>query len=100
MSDDLFLLVQKCAPYNFAPDLFGSEVQAKLDRILSCSEKDVPSFDWKNKVWFTRGEAASYLSISEKTIDRCRIKQDLPYYQVEGTSSFRFKRQDLDNLMN
>ena len=53
-----------------------------------------------NKVWFTRSEAADYLSVSAKTIDRCRLKKDLPYYQVEGTSNIRFKKNDLDNLMH
>lgn len=69
----------------------------KFDAILA-AQKAFETFD-PAKVWFTRAEAAKYLSVSAKTIDRCRIKQDLPYYQLEGRATIRFKRKDLDKLM-
>lgn len=94
------LIVERCAPYGFLSDKGGDSVGEKLDRLLSLQETQAAEADWKNKVWFTRSEAAAYLSCSAKTIDRCRIKQDLPFYQVEGTSSIRFKRQYLDRLLN
>lgn len=72
-------------------------ITEKLDQLLARTPKE--PYD-KHKVWFTRVEAAEYLSVSAKTIDRCRQKNDLPYHQIQGTSSFRFKRQDLDRLMS
>lgn len=78
-------------------DLIMQELEA-LQAAPAALPKASEAFD-SNKVWFTRSEAANYLSVSAKTIDRCRIKQDLPYYQLEGRATIRFKRKDLDKLM-
>jgi len=52
-----------------------------------------------NKNWFSKAEAAKYLGVSERTIDRKRDEGSLRGYVLEGSSTFRFKREDLDKLM-
>ena len=100
MKDNLLLIVQK-HPVGL-PTVESAEhrILQKINYLLTSRNALEPLADWRNKVWFTRMEAAKYLSVSAKTIDRCRIKKDLPYYQLEGTATMRFKRQDLDRLMN
>jgi len=52
-----------------------------------------------NRKWLDRQEAANYLGVSSKTIDRMREDGRLKAYIIEGTSSFRFKVAELDALM-
>lgn len=48
--------------------------------------------------WLTRKEAAAFLRVHPKTIDRLRKQNLLKSYKINGTSCLRFKREDLDAL--
>jgi excisionase family DNA binding protein len=49
--------------------------------------------------WLTVDEAMAYLKLSRSTIYLFMSKGRLPYYQVAGTGTRRFKRSDLDALL-
>lgn len=49
------------------------------------------------KIWLTNSEAASYLGVSTKTLDRLRTTAKLSYYKPGGTVIYR--KRDLDNLV-
>jgi excisionase family DNA binding protein len=48
--------------------------------------------------WLTKRQAAQYLGVSQKTIDRLRERKDLRTYLIVGTSCLRFRVEDLDAL--
>ncbi len=52
-----------------------------------------------SKVWLNRAEAAEYLGVSAKTIDRRREEGKLKAHLLDGSTAFRFKKEDLDELM-
>lgn len=49
--------------------------------------------------YFTRHEAAAYLRVSVRTIDRYADDGKLPAFRIKGIQSVRFKRADLDALV-
>ena len=51
------------------------------------------------RVWLTKTEAATYLNVSTRTIDRSRAEGKIKAYQVQGTSSLRYKKKDLDAML-
>lgn len=57
------------------------------------------SSNLQNLSWMTKSEAARYLRISEKSIDRLRQRGVLRECLVEGTKSIRFRRADLDRIV-
>ena len=59
--------------------------------------KNVAELNFRS--WFSREQAAQYLGISTQTIDRKRRAGDLREYLLKGTTTIRFKREDLDQLM-
>lgn len=50
-----------------------------------------------DKVWLTHKEAAAYLGVSGRTLDRWRAEAKMPYYKPGGTIIFR--KRDLDNFV-
>lgn len=53
----------------------------------------------ENVQWFTRKEAAAYLSIHPSTIARWVRQGLLKPHRIEGTQIIRYKKADLDNLL-
>lgn len=51
------------------------------------------------KVWFSTREAMAYLSFSKSTLQRYRDEGLLPYHQSE-TGAIRYRRRDLDAVLN
>lgn len=49
--------------------------------------------------WMTLEEAAAYLKVSKPTIYRYCDQGALPFYKLAGTGQRRFKRGDLDALL-
>jgi excisionase family DNA binding protein len=49
--------------------------------------------------WLTVEEAMAYLKLSRSSVYRFMSEGRLPYYQVAGTGTRRFKRSDLDALL-
>jgi|GEM_PF-6879199 len=47
----------------------------------------------------TRSEAAAYVSISTRTLDRAREKHQLTTYLIEGTTCKLFLRHDIDEML-
>jgi excisionase family DNA binding protein len=47
--------------------------------------------------WLTADEAAEYLQVTRRTLDRYRTEGRIPAYRV-GPRAVRFKRADLDAL--
>jgi excisionase family DNA binding protein len=50
--------------------------------------------------YLTRDEAASYMRVSESTIDRWARDGLIKRYRVKGTRSVRFKVAELDSLLD
>lgn len=48
--------------------------------------------------WLTREEAAAYLGVKERTIDRYR-RNGLLAYRATGSRVYRFRIEDLDDWM-
>ena len=49
--------------------------------------------------WLTLEEAAAYLKVSKPTIYRLCSDGRLPFYKLAGTGSRRFKKPELDALL-
>ena len=49
--------------------------------------------------WLTVNEAAAYLKVHRATIYELCRRGDLPYYTLKGARERRFKREDLDSLL-
>jgi len=49
--------------------------------------------------WMTLAEAAAYLKLSKPSIYRFTSEGRLPFYKLAGAGSRRFKRSDLDALL-
>ena len=49
--------------------------------------------------WLTLDEAAKYLKVSKPSIYRFCAEGRLPFYKLAGTGARRFKRSDLDALL-
>jgi excisionase family DNA binding protein len=73
------------------------ELLSKIEVVLA--NQEILQSSNHNRIWFSRAGAADYLDVSDKTIDRYRRSRKLPRYVLDGSSTFRFKRDDLDKLM-
>lgn len=49
--------------------------------------------------WLTVEEAAAYLKVSKPSIYRYCSEGRLPFYNLAGTGTRRFKRSDLDAML-
>jgi excisionase family DNA binding protein len=49
--------------------------------------------------WLTLEEAAAYLKVSKPSIYRYTSEGKLPFYKLAGSGARRFKRSDLDALL-
>ena len=49
--------------------------------------------------WLTLDEAAAYLKVSKPTIYRLCSEGRLPFYKLAGIGSRRFKKPELDALL-
>lgn len=49
--------------------------------------------------WLTKEQAAAHLQVTTRTIDRLVKAGKLRKHVLDGTNSVRFKREDLDGLM-
>jgi len=49
--------------------------------------------------WLTLEEAAKYLKVSKPSIYRFCAEGRLPFFKLAGTGARRFKRADLDALL-
>lgn len=49
--------------------------------------------------WLTLDEAAKYLKVSKPSIYRFCAEGRLPFFKLAGTGARRFKRSDLDALL-
>jgi excisionase family DNA binding protein len=49
--------------------------------------------------WLTVNEAAAYLRVSRDTVYSLSAAGRLAYYQIPGVRGRRFKREDLDKLL-
>lgn len=49
--------------------------------------------------WLTLEQAAAYVQVTKPTLYRWMQQGKLPFYQLAGTGYRRFKREDLDALM-
>ena len=49
--------------------------------------------------WLTLDEAAKYLKVSKPSIYRFCAEGRLPFFKLAGTGARRFKRADLDALL-
>ncbi|QYY36722.1 helix-turn-helix domain-containing protein [Ruficoccus sp. ZRK36] len=74
-------------------------MQGALKALVQSSESLQQASGMNHKVWLDRQEAARYLGVSTRTIDRKRERGELRGYLVEGTKTFRFKKTELDELM-
>ncbi|WP_309383775.1 helix-turn-helix domain-containing protein [Cerasicoccus frondis] len=74
--------------------------KSKMEKLLEATESIKNASSLNSKTWMTKSEAAKYLGVSERTIDRKRETGSLRASLVEGTSTFRFKKTDLDELMS
>ena len=72
------------------------ELLSKMELVLANQGKLQSN---NNRIWFDRAAAADYLLVSEKTIDRYRSSKKLRRHVMDGSSTFRFRRDDLDKLM-
>jgi excisionase family DNA binding protein len=63
------------------------------------SETTIAAFE---SPWMTRAEAAAYLRVGERTIDRYAEgeKPKLRKHRVEGVQSVRFKRAEVEALVS
>jgi excisionase family DNA binding protein len=50
--------------------------------------------------WMTRAEAAAYLRVGERTIDRYAEASKLTKHRVEGVQSVRFARSEVEGLVS
>ena len=73
-------------------------LQETLKRIAENNAEN-SSTQLKVKFWLTKEEAAQYLGVSTRTIDRARRDGKLKYHLLDGTTTMRFKVEDLDALM-
>jgi excisionase family DNA binding protein len=46
--------------------------------------------------WYTRAEAAQYLRVDPKTLDRWRRENRVTSRKIDGIQSVRYHRDDLD----
>lgn len=51
------------------------------------------------KVWLTNGEAAKYLGVSAKTLQRWRCEARLGFYQIDGDRTIWYAKADLDKMV-
>jgi excisionase family DNA binding protein len=59
-----------------------------------------PAYDGRQMPeWLTVNEAAAYLRVSRDTVYTLAAAGRLPYYQIHGVRGRRFKREDLDKLL-
>ena len=49
--------------------------------------------------WLTLDEAAAYLKVSKPSIYRFCAEGRLPFFKLAGTGARRFRRSDLDALL-
>ena len=49
--------------------------------------------------WLRRQEAATYLGVSPKTLDRYVRDGKIKKFTIDGLSTPRFRQQDLDSLV-
>jgi excisionase family DNA binding protein len=49
--------------------------------------------------WLTMDEAAAYLKVSKPSLYRFCAEGRLPFFKLAGTGSRRFRRADLDALL-
>lgn len=49
--------------------------------------------------WLTREEAAAYLKVNERTLDRYRQDGHVQAHKLAGTQSIRYRRDDLDAML-
>lgn len=49
--------------------------------------------------WMTRAEAAEYLRVGERTIDRWVLEGRITRHKIDGLQSVRFRRAELDGLV-
>lgn len=73
------------------------EQTAEIGKLAKKGEQ--PGDNFASRIWFDKSQAARYLAIGESTVDRHRQQGRLRGRPIEGTSSFRFHRDDLDNLV-
>lgn len=51
------------------------------------------------KVWLSNGEAAKYLGVSAKTLQRYRDAARIGFYQIDGDRTIWYAKSDLDRLV-
>jgi excisionase family DNA binding protein len=73
----------------------AKQFQDLADNVASLKE----GAEMSAKFWLTKEEAAQYLGVSTRTIDRTRRDGKLKYHLLDGTTTMRFKVEDLDALM-
>jgi excisionase family DNA binding protein len=49
--------------------------------------------------WLTREEAAAYLKINERTLDRYRSAGQIQAHKLAGTQSIRYRQDELDGML-
>lgn len=49
--------------------------------------------------WLTRKQAAEYLQVTPRTIDRWMAKGRLRYHRIAGSGRRRIRREDLDAML-
>ena len=79
--------------------LEGSSLEALRASILQLADEVRALRAERQQAWFIREEAAKYLRYSAKTIDRWVAEGRLRRYAPDGCSHYRFKRSELDRLM-
>lgn len=77
----------------------GSSLEALRASILQLADEVRALRAERQQAWFIREEAAKYLRYSAKTIDRWVAEGRLRRYAPDGCSHYRFKRSELDRLM-
>lgn len=54
---------------------------------------------WGTADWVTKAEVATYLGVSEATVGRWVREERLRSYKLAGTQSVRFKRGEVEQLL-
>lgn len=54
---------------------------------------------WGTADWVTKAEVATYLGVSEATVGRWVREERLTSYKLAGTQSVRFRRSDVERLL-
>lgn len=73
---------------------FRLKLCVAVNDILACAKAEATKTPWMN-----RSEAAAYVSISRRTLDRSRENCHLSTYLIVGTTCKRFRRDELDESL-